>query len=282
MIIFEKGFNYSQDGPGNRLVYHLQGCNMRCPWCSNPEGIEVKPPIMTMKGFIPKEYCDKGAIVDGRLDRNVCFTCNDQYCIQTKNAKIYQKAYEMTVTGMLEEIKSCRPLFFDGGGVTLTGGEVTVQFEEVLQLFKVLKQVGINTAIETNGTHKKLIELMAVTDHVMMDLKHALADKHLEYTGLPIEIVMKNLTDILKTGKEVLLRIPLISGINENDAVYFLERLQPVNCKNLNIEFLRYHDYGKDKWKACGYHYTIEDGKIKEEVYQTYLETFKEFNVVRT
>lgn len=38
--IFEKGFNYSQDGPGNRLVYHLSGCNMTCPWCSNPEGME--------------------------------------------------------------------------------------------------------------------------------------------------------------------------------------------------------------------------------------------------
>lgn len=37
--IFEKGFNYSQDGPGNRLVYHLSGCNMFCPWCSNPEGM---------------------------------------------------------------------------------------------------------------------------------------------------------------------------------------------------------------------------------------------------
>ncbi len=38
---FHHGFNYSQDGPGNRLVYHLQGCNMHCPWCSNPEGMDI-------------------------------------------------------------------------------------------------------------------------------------------------------------------------------------------------------------------------------------------------
>lgn len=41
MKIFGKGFNFGQDGPGNRLVYHLSGCNMKCIWCSNPEGMDV-------------------------------------------------------------------------------------------------------------------------------------------------------------------------------------------------------------------------------------------------
>ena len=41
MRIFGKGFNFAQDGPGNRLVYHLSGCNMRCIWCSNPQGFEL-------------------------------------------------------------------------------------------------------------------------------------------------------------------------------------------------------------------------------------------------
>lgn len=43
---FQKGFNYSQDGPGNRLVYHLQGCNLKCPWCSNPEGMDISNPCI--------------------------------------------------------------------------------------------------------------------------------------------------------------------------------------------------------------------------------------------
>ena len=42
MKIFQKGFNYSQDGDGNRLVYHMQGCNLKCPWCANPEGMQCK------------------------------------------------------------------------------------------------------------------------------------------------------------------------------------------------------------------------------------------------
>lgn len=52
MQIFQKGFNYSQDGPGNRLVYHLTGCNMRCPWCSNPECMETGGENLSPKKFI--------------------------------------------------------------------------------------------------------------------------------------------------------------------------------------------------------------------------------------
>ena len=47
--IINKGFNYSQDGPGNRLVYHLGGCNMKCPWCANPEGMNPEGIYLTEK-----------------------------------------------------------------------------------------------------------------------------------------------------------------------------------------------------------------------------------------
>ena len=50
--IFQKGFNYAQDGTGNRLVLHLQGCNMHCPWCSNPEGMPLNGVLLTEKEWL--------------------------------------------------------------------------------------------------------------------------------------------------------------------------------------------------------------------------------------
>ena len=94
---FQKGFNYSQDGPGNRLVYHLSGCNMFCPWCSNPEGL--------------------------------------------KRTEASQKHL---IDEILQEILSCRMMFFENGGVTFTGGEVTLQSDSVAELCKMLKNENSN------------------------------------------------------------------------------------------------------------------------------------------
>ena len=115
--IFQKGFNYSQDGPGNRLVYHLSGCNLKCPWCSNPEGMEI-----------------------------------------TKTATT------LTVESIVKEALSCKMMFIDGGGVTLTGGEVTCQKDAVTKLLNLLKENGIHTCIETNT--KFVLNWVAIVERV--------------------------------------------------------------------------------------------------------------------
>lgn len=102
--IFQRGFNFSQDGPGNRLVYHLQGCNLHCPWCSNPEGMTF---------------------------------CGGTVC---------------SVEDIVAEVLRSRPMFFDGGGVTLTGGEAAMQPQAVKELLSALSGYGIHTALESNGT----------------------------------------------------------------------------------------------------------------------------------
>ena len=126
MKIMQRGFNYSQDGPGNRLVYHLQGCNMHCPWCANPEGISV--------AGVPMYITDPES---GRVKEK--FSCK-----------------ECGVEELFDEILRSRAMFFEGGGVTFTGGEPTVQFQELKALLQKLHREKIHVAMENNGTNPRL------------------------------------------------------------------------------------------------------------------------------
>lgn len=219
--IFQKGFNFSQDGPGNRLVYHLQGCNLHCPWCSNPEGL---------------------ALSGGT---------------------------EYTVEQMTEEVRRSKIMFFDGGGVTLTGGEVTLQFEEIEEFLTLLHAEGIHTCMETNGICKRLPELFPVLDLLIMDIKHYDSKIHKAVTGLPNEFTVKNMITAMERNMPLALRIPLIGGFNasEDDANRFAELFQRLNVgRRATVELLPYHEYGKDKYKSLGLEYTMTNAaKISAE-----------------
>lgn len=210
--IFQRGFNFSQDGPGNRLIYHLQGCNLRCPWCSNPEGL---------------------ALVGG----NVC-----------------------TIDELLDEVERSKMMFFDGGGVTLTGGEVTMQFDAVKEFLSQLHARGIHTCIETNGLHPRLPELFRMIDLLIMDIKHWNTETHRAVTGLPNGITIQNIEKVLAANQPLALRIPLIGGFNasEDDARGFVSLFDRLGVRGkATVELLPYHEYGKDKYKTLGLDYTM-------------------------
>ena len=207
MRIFQKGFNYSQDGPGNRLVYHLQGCNLRCPWCSNPEGM------------------DTGG------------------------------GTEVSVEELAAEVRRSSLLFFDGGGVTFTGGEATLQFSELKTVLEQLHGEGIHTCIETNGLSARLPELFPVLDLLIMDLKHPDPRYHLNVTGLPNDRTMENIRAALAVGVELAIRIPLIGGFNASpqDAEEFAARFAELGVPGrATVELLPYHEFGKDKYRTLG------------------------------
>lgn len=237
--VFKKGFNYSQDGPGNRLVYHLQGCNLRCPWCANPEGI----------------YADCEA---------------KQYNIQE----------------LVQEAKRSSLMFFDGGGVTFTGGEATVQFEALEEILQELKKEGINTALETNGTDSRLKKLFGCIDFLIMDFKHYDSNIHMKFTTSGNETVMQNIAEAANTDRQLLVRIPLIKGFNaaRKDADGFLSFFDTVDCNRFEFEFLKYHEYGKEKWRKCGVEYTMQDAFVDDETVDFFVKAFtqKGLTVVRT
>ncbi len=222
--IFQKGFNYSQDGPGNRLVYHLSGCNLKCPWCSNPEGMEI-----------------------------------------TKSATT------LSVESVVKEAISCKMMFIDGGGVTLTGGEVTCQKDAVIKLLKQLKENNIHTCIETNASLKNCKDIFRTVDYMIADFKSPDAEKLKEITGADLEIIKDNLFFRAKTGKSLLIRIPLINGFNngKENAVLFADFFKELKVKssneNLCFEILTYHEYGKEKYEKIGKEYKIDNGFVTPE-----------------
>ncbi len=248
--IFQKGFNYSQDGPGNRLVYHLQGCNLKCPWCSNPEGITFKTP----RGY--------------EKDKNF---------------------QNVPIDEMVTEIKKCRPLFFDGGGITITGGEVTMQFDAVKNLLEKLKPLGINTLIETNASSPDLRKLILLVDHFIVDYKHYDKENLKRVTGADIDIVEKNIETLLQAKQDVLIRILLVKGFNTsnddlNGFLKYFTKLREKFAKTsesvpFKTEFLLYHEYGKEKWIKAGMEYKMKDAFVEKEVFHKFAKAFRENDI---
>ena len=225
MRIFQKGFNFGQDGPGNRLVYHLQGCNMHCIWCSNPEG---------MKSEGGKEY---------------------------------------TPSQILDECMRSRMMFFSGGGVTFTGGECTLQMNDLLETCRLLKENGIHTCIETNGTSPRLPELSPYIDYLIMDFKHHDSGVLKEFTRVGNEKIKNNYEWLCTHREQYHVRIPLINHFNADSPEAFAEYFSSVPHDNVVFEFLSYHEYGKDKWTE---EYLVKDGFISKDTVPEYVRIFRE------
>ncbi len=228
MKIFFKGFNYSQDGPGNRLVYHLQGCNMHCPWCSNPEGMS---------------FCGGTEYSAEQLARE---------CIRS------------------------RAMFFSGGGVTFTGGEATMQWEELINVLEQLQKEHIHTALETNGTSAHLPEIQKYVDYLMMDFKHYDREAFRKFTGVKIDSLLHNYEYLCGIGRQLHVRIPLINCINTEDPEGFAKFLSSFDTSNVVFEFLPYHEYGKKKWKT---EYAIKDGFVSAEQIENFKKTFAAYKL---
>lgn len=161
-------------------------------------------------------------------------------------------------------------MFFEGGGVTLTGGEVTVQIDAVKEFFAGLKSENINTAIETNGLSPRLSELFGDLDYLIMDCKHYDPDVHREVTGAPNVQTFRNIQKAVENGVRLALRIPVIGGFNASlrDAKGFVELFEKLDIKKVaTIELLPYHEYGKDKYKKLGLEYSMtQQAKVSPEM----------------
>jgi pyruvate formate lyase activating enzyme len=269
------------DGPGIRTVVFLKGCGLECQWCSNPECISHLPEIGFIKNLCTKcdkcaEVCPHGALdlqVDEfpRIDRARCNGCGEcSSACSYKALILYGK--EMNAEEIFDVVNRDK-LFYEasGGGVTVSGGEALLQPQLVCELFKKCRQAGIHSCIETSGYAAKsaLKQVLPYTDYILYDLKYINSEKHRQYTGKPNELILSNAKMAASSDKEVLFRMPLIPGINDdeqniNETANFLRGL---GNKALHIELMSYHRLGKGKYESLDRRYPLTDVLSPESVH---------------
>ena len=171
------------------------------------------------------------------------------------------------ITGIEADALACQGL----AAVTFTGGEATLQWDALETLLTALHERGVHTALETNGSHPRLPELFDRIDWLILDCKHPDDETHRRVIGASNRQTLRNLRAAAEMRAQLLVRIPLVGGFNDSvqDAERFAEALSCLRDGH-DVEVLRYHEYGRDKWKQCGMEYTVHDAFVPDETYRQF------------
>jgi pyruvate formate lyase activating enzyme len=253
------------DGPGIRTTVFLKGCSLNCLWCHNPESVDPGPELMHWPGRCARCYacvaaCPKGAIAKDAagavvVDRSKCDLCGEcaEACLYDAMQLVGR---EMTVDEVLDEVEKDR-VFYEqsGGGVTLSGGDPAVQPAFAEALLEGCRARGLRTAVDTAGfsANGALERLASKADLILFDLKVMDEARHREVTGVPNRPILGNLEKLAAAGTEVWVRLPLVAGVNDDDAnvartIAFLRPLRTIK----RIGLLPYHSGGLEKARRIG------------------------------
>lgn len=144
-----------------------------------------------------------------------------------------------------------------GGGVTFSGGEPLMQHEFLLEALKACKSDGFHTTVDTSGYCRPevLLKVIPFTDLFLFDLKHLDPSLHEDYTGVPNRLVLENLATLIGSSADIMLRIPVIPGYNDDDAhlaslKMFIGGIRRERIKMISL--LPYHRIGASKYRKFG------------------------------
>jgi pyruvate formate lyase activating enzyme len=219
----------TEDGPGIRTTVFFKGCPLRCAWCHNPESLSREPqiqwfPVRCLGCDTCLPACPDGCLTRTEaglvIDRERCQGCGE--CAEACPAgAIELLGRTITVDELLGELCKDRAYYeASGGGVTLSGGEPTLQADFAEALLRGLKVEGIATALDTCGlcSPDTLDRLLPFTDLVLYDLKLYDLDLHRQHTGASNRQILDNLIHLRQVQSRMpqpfrlWIRTPLIPG----------------------------------------------------------------------
>jgi len=268
------------DGPGIRTELFFTGCTMNCLWCSNPETIALKPQIgiypskclsVDKCGYCVKVCPEKGAPLEfsnGVINAvhmtktcDTCFKCTDM----CPSRALKQWGELMTIDEMLRVIAEDRSFYQKtGGGVTLSGGEVMVQWEAAALLLEACKKSSINTCVETalNCPREHMEAVYRCTDLVITDIKHMDSEKHKAFSGAGNELILSNIKRTVELGKKLVIRTPIVPGYTGDEAdiraigAFIRDEL---GNNIVQYQLLPYRKMGTEKYDSLGIPYPMGD-----------------------